>query len=251
MVYEINPVYLKSEDNLKNYIDNFHTDGKMLFDGNRNKIKLFGFEDDLFVIKSFKIPNMFNRIVYKYFRKSKARRSYEYAHLLLDREINTPIPIAYFKRFDKIGLLESYYISEYIEVKHSFNEIMASSSYLDYGDLFKQFTQFTYKLHEEGIEFLDHTQGNTLIKEVAPNRFKFFLVDLNRMRFHKKMSLSLRIRNLRKFTSNIEIIGIISDEYARLSGERKATVFEALWKHICSFNIYYKRRIKIKNLLKR
>src|SRR5690606_8632600 len=120
MVYEINPAYLKSRDKLKNYIGNFYTDGKLLFDGSRNKIKLFESGGDLIAIKSFKIPNTFNRIVYKYFRKSKARRSYEYAHFFLEHNIDTPIPIAYFKRFDKIGLLESYYISEYIEVKHSF-----------------------------------------------------------------------------------------------------------------------------------
>lgn len=37
MVYEINPAYLKSKDKLKNYIENFYTDGKLLFDGSRNK----------------------------------------------------------------------------------------------------------------------------------------------------------------------------------------------------------------------
>jgi hypothetical protein len=41
------------------------------------------------------VPHLINKIVYKKFRKSKARRSYEYATLLLDKGIGTPQPIAF------------------------------------------------------------------------------------------------------------------------------------------------------------
>ena len=56
----------------------------------RNIIKLFELEGKTVNVKSFKIPNLVNKIAYKYFRKSKARRSFEYATLLFEKAICIP-----------------------------------------------------------------------------------------------------------------------------------------------------------------
>jgi hypothetical protein len=80
------------------FIKEFNSDSGTLFgDGQRNKIKLFELEGNTINIKSFKIPNLINKIVYKYFRKSKARRSFEFATILLENKIGTPQPIAYYE----------------------------------------------------------------------------------------------------------------------------------------------------------
>ena len=73
-------------------------------DGKRNKIKLFDLERTQINIKSFKVPNLINTIAYKYFRKSKARRSFEFANILLENKIGTPQPIAYFENSNFLGL---------------------------------------------------------------------------------------------------------------------------------------------------
>ena len=96
-------------------IGNFTTTGILFGDGQRNKIKLFELEGKTINIKSFKIPNLKNKIAYKYFRKSKARRSFEFATILLEKGIGTPQPIAYFENHDFIGLKDSYYISEHLQ----------------------------------------------------------------------------------------------------------------------------------------
>jgi len=45
--------------------------------GTRNVIKIVTVEGEDLNIKAFKIPNIVNQIAYGFFRKSKARRSFE------------------------------------------------------------------------------------------------------------------------------------------------------------------------------
>jgi len=61
----------------------------------RNTIKIFDLGDEKWNVKSFQVPHLINRFAYKYVRKSKARRSFEHAEILLDKGIKTPKPIAY------------------------------------------------------------------------------------------------------------------------------------------------------------
>ncbi|MAP53765.1 MAG: Kdo domain containing protein, partial [Altibacter sp.] len=91
-------------------ITHFETRGTLLGDGERNTIKLFNLDELTVNVKSFKRPNLINRIAYRYFRKSKAERSYTYANTLLEKGIGTPQPIAYFENRDLLGLKDSYYV---------------------------------------------------------------------------------------------------------------------------------------------
>ena len=78
----------------------------------RNEIRIINFEDIEFVVKSFKIPHLLNRVVYTFFRDSKAKRSYTYSIKLGNF---APNPIGY-KIYKKFGLIEeSYFISEKFE----------------------------------------------------------------------------------------------------------------------------------------
>ena len=61
-------------------INNFNSEGILFGNGKRNKIKIFDLDGTAVNIKSFKIPNLINMIDYKFFRKSKPKRSYAYAH---------------------------------------------------------------------------------------------------------------------------------------------------------------------------
>ena len=116
--------------------------------------------------------------------------------------------------------------------------------------ILKQFTQFSYNLHEKGIEFIDNTSGNTLIKKTANDVYKFYLVDLNRMNFHLKMSFESRIKNLAKLTSNEFIIVEISKEYAKLSGYDFQIVNEALTKYSVKFQERFIKKRMLKRKLK-
>jgi hypothetical protein len=230
-----------------NLIKEFNSDlGTVFGNGNRNSIKLFELEGKTINIKSFKVPHLINKIIYKNFRKSKARRSYEYATILLDEGIGTPQPIAFLEKFNSIGLQDSYYVSEHLDAELTFRELVEIPDYPDHENILRQFTRFSFGLHEKGIEFMDHSPGNTLIKKVADNQYQFFLVDLNRMNFHESMDFEMRMKNLSRLTPKKEMIRVMSDEYAKPYKKSIKEVFDNLWHYTCEFQEKHQRKRKLK-----
>ncbi|MDI5887834.1 lipopolysaccharide kinase InaA family protein [Flavobacterium yafengii] len=248
MLIHIDPKFQKYISELNTIIENFDSSGYLFGDGQRNKIKLFDLEGKKMNIKSFKIPNLINKIAYKYFRKSKARRSFEYATNLLEKGIGTPQPIAFFENYSWLGLKESYYASEHLQAELTFRELVEIPDYPEHATILRQFTRFSFNLHEKGIEFLDHSPGNTLIKKVSEKQYEFFLVDLNRMNFHAEMDVNMRMKNLSRLTPKKEMIEIMSEEYAKLYNKSFKEVFDTMWYYTCEFQEKYhrKRRLKAK-----
>ncbi len=239
------------QDKILTLIKGFDSiDGRPLGDGKRNRIKIFNLDNEEINIKSFKVPNLINKIVYKYFRKSKARRSFEYANDLLKNEIGTPYPIAFHEEYSIFGLEKSYYVSEHLETELTFRELVTIPNYPDHENILRKFTKFSFDLHEKGIEFLDHSPGNTLIKKVGEGQYDFFLVDLNRMNFHPTMNFESRMKNLRRLTPKQEMIVIMSSEYSKWYNKSEAVIFDALWKQTTEFQKKFARKKRIKKKLK-
>lgn len=241
-------VVFKKED-IISCINSFDKKGELLYGGTRNAIKLFEIDNNLVNIKSFKTPNLINKIAYKYLRKSKARRSFEYATSLLDMGIGTPQPIAYFENYSWLGLKDSYYISEHLQAKLTFRELVEIADYPHHDAILRQFTKFSFDLHEKGIEFLDHSPGNTLVKKRAHGNYDFFLIDLNRMNFHEKMDFDSRMKNLSRLVTKKEMISIMSEEYAVLYHKSYSEVFEKLWHYTTDFQEKFWRKRKMKKKL--
>ncbi|KIC01472.1 Kdo domain containing protein [Flavobacterium sp. JRM] len=250
MNFKINPVFANETTSILDKIKAFNSSGTLLGNGQRNVIKLFDLNDKVVNIKSFKIPNLINKIAYKYFRKSKARRSFEYATILLEKGIGTPLPIAYLENYNWLGLRDSYYASEHLITELTFRELVEIPDYPDHENILRQFTRFSFGLHEKGIEFLDHSPGNTLIKKNADGNYSFFLVDLNRMEFHDSMSFEMRMKNLCRLTPVKEMVAVMSNEYAKLYGESEQKIFDTLWKYTSDFQEHFYRKKRLKKKLK-
>ena len=91
-------------------IRNFERSGQILFEGKRNIIKIFEYRSLTINVKSFRVPIFINGFIYKNFRKSKAKRSFENAKILISKGIGTPKPIAFYEKLNWLSLRESYYI---------------------------------------------------------------------------------------------------------------------------------------------
>jgi hypothetical protein len=234
------------------FIEEFNSSiGELFGNGDRNKIKLFDLNGKTINIKSFKIPNIVNKIAYKYFIKSKARRSFEYANILLEKGIGTPHPIAFLENFNSLGLKDSYYVSEHLVTELTYRELVEIPDYPDHDNILKQFTKFTFDLHERGVEFLDHSPGNTLIKKVNENQYEFFLVDLNRMNFYESMSFEQRMNNFRRLTPRKDMIEVMSNEYAKFYTEKtEAEIFETMWHATTHFQEEFTKKKRLKKKLK-
>lgn len=241
--------FLKQKDAIKDCIVNFDAKGTEFINGKRNKIKLFELGGITANIKSFKVPNIINQVAYTFFRHSKARRSYEFATILIEKGIGTPQPIGYFENFKGV-LYDSYYVSEQLNADLTFRELTTDLNYPDHDKILRQFTQFSFNLHQNGIEFLDHTPGNTLIKKREDGNYDFFLVDLNRMQFHKSMTLEQRIKNLSKLTPNRALVEVMSNEYAKLYGKSYEEILKMMIAETEAFRDRFYRKKRIKKQLK-
>lgn len=227
---------------------NFGKLGTVLGDQKRNEIRVVDFENTKLNIKSFKKPGVINKLVYGFFRKSKAERSYKYASLLKEKNIGTPEPIAYSENKDLLGLNESYYISEHINADLTFRELVKQPDFINHETILRKFVHFTHSLHENNILFNDHSPGNTLIKK-EDNQYLFYLVDLNRMTF-KSLDFSERMKNFSRLTPKKEMIEVMSDEYAQITGKDFTLVFNEMWKHTTEFQEKFARKKRLKKKFK-
>ncbi|MBL0685016.1 Kdo domain containing protein [Aquimarina mytili] len=240
----MHPAQAVFEPQIKNAIHNFDRYDDVLGEAERNVIKIVDVDDKKYTIKSFKVPNIINQIAYRFFRKSKAERSYTYANKLLDLGIDTPFPVAYDLYMSPVLFKRSYYVSELVNCDLTYRELTTDFSIPDYDNILRAFTRFTYKLHEKGINFLDHSPGNTLIKREG-KEYRFYLVDLNRMQFGK-MDFDTRIKNFVKLTIHESMIKVMSNEYAKCTGEDEKMIFDLMWKYTREFQYRFYRKIRIK-----
>ena len=240
--------FKSNEAFLDDIITNFDTKGEDFGNQDRNSLKLFKLNNLMLNVKSFRIPNIINQIAYRFFRKSKAQRSFEYAQQLQNLKIGTPQPVAFYEYKTPFLFKKSFYISQQLECDLTYRELTTDFDYPNHEEILRAFTRFTYNLHEKQVHFLDHSPGNTLIQKIDSN-YQFFLVDLNRMEF-KPLDFETRIRNFSKLTIHKSMIEIMSNEYAKCSGYEYEKVFNLMWQETEAFQEKYHRKKRLKKKLK-
>ena len=247
MKYHIAATYQDKADHILDIVTHFESRGKKFDERDRNSLKLFEVDGETINVKSFKVPNLINKIAYRYFRTSKARRSFEYANRLLENGVHTPAPIGY---FEERGLFfgRSYYVSKHLSYDLTYRELIRDSEYVGDVKLLSAFAKFTHSLHKKNIHFLDHSPGNTLIT-IKDNAYDFYLVDLNRMEFGP-MDFKTRMSNFRRLSAIESQVHVMADAYASASGEDPTLVFETMWQGIQDFQKGFHRKKRLKKKLK-
>ena len=234
----------KPYQNFQEFIENIQSyfqDNTQTIHKARNELKIINYNSIDTIVKSFKVPNILRRVVYTYFRDSKAKKSYEYSIKIKDF---TPTPIGYIEFYTN-GLIEdSYFISEKFNYDFTIREPLLEDNFKNRDEVFKQFARFTFELHQNGILHKDYSPGNILIKE-ENNSYIFKVVDINRMEF-KELSLNERLKNFNKLWAKDEYLTIMIKEYALLS---KANEDECL-SIALDYNQKHKDKINLKKRLK-
>lgn len=226
-------------------LDQFHSQaGEQVGNQDRNELKVFPFGNININIKSFKVPNFLNQIVYKWFRPSKAKRSFNHAYFLSQHGIGTPKPIAYIEESTVLFFKKSYFISEHIGGDVTYRTLVLNEDFPDRKHILQQFTIFTHLLHKNRVLFKDHSPGNTLITFDC-DQINFYLVDLNRMNF-KSLSFDERIKNFSRLSPHKEMVQIMSEQYAKCTGENYELIFNLMWKYTSEFQARYFRKKRLK-----
>ena len=245
--FVVHPHYSQLENELQKALQNFSKNDEYVTQGQRNVIKKVAIDGVTFNIKKFKTPNTFQSVVYRFLRKNKAMRSFEYAKRLIESGINTPFPVAYSESFSA-GLTDSYYISQHLDYDFDFRELIHNPKFENRDEILKQFTRFTFKLHENNVNFLDHSPGNTLIvvnKNDNP-QYEFYLIDLNRMWF-EPMNFDKRMHNFRRLWLSKKMIQVMSKEYAELYGKP----YEEVHALMSKYSRQFQKKINSKKLRRR
>ena len=194
--------------------DYFEKQGELLFAG-RNTIKRFCLEGIDVVVKRYGHITAFNRLMYSTFRKSKAMRAYQHASILRESGISTPEEMAMIETYRKGILQDCYFISAY-----SPDQSMAflrdkSFDRESMYPLIDAMVEWIVELHDKGILHQDLNVSNILYKEMPDGKFVFQVIDNNRMKFSKKPSMNMRLKNLRKLSVDMELHNYILKQYAQ------------------------------------
>ena len=213
----------------------------------RNELKIIELNGIKTVVKSFKVPHLLNRIIYTYFRKSKAYKSYHNALRLEELGISTPKPIALIEFYEAGFLGESFFVAEYFEYDFTIRTPLLEPLE-DREEIFKAFAAYTYDLHKCGVWHLDYSPGNILIKRTEEG-YQFSIVDINRMDF-RPITAMQGCENFNKLWATDEEIEIMGREYARLCGLDESVVIAEMKHHNDANKRVKNFKKRLKNLLK-
>lgn len=243
----IHPKYQNQQADILKLTHGFFDEGDLVVKGSRNTIKTNWLGREKVSIKFFKKPGALKSIIYSFFRSSKAKRSFEYANYLLEHGIATPFPVACIEERNTLGLLgNSFYICHQIEYDFTIRELIHDPKFPDRSTIIEQFTEFTFRMHQAKVNFLDHSPGNTLIVDKRNGKYDFYLVDLNRMEF-AELSIEQRMDNFKKMWLSKQMLKTVAKKYAELSGQPE----EKLHQLLLETSSQFKRKITKKKYLKR
>lgn len=238
----LNPKYKTLEKTIEEIPSLFSKSGSCIYEG-RNTIKVFDVDGYKINVKAFKRPNAINKFVYGNFRPSKAKRSFEYATILLEKQINTPEPIAYVEERNGVIFSNSYYICIHEQFDGMMREFQ-KGKLEGRESLLDQFALFTANMHNQKVLHLDYSPGNILYK-AEDSKYSFYLVDLNRMYFGD-VSIEQGCKNFCRLWGNNEMITYIAKQYAKYRGFESQKCIELTLKYHTRFWIKFTKRHKAK-----
>jgi len=249
MKFVLNPKY----ENLRNFIEKipitFYKQGNII-QAKRNLIKSWNINDLNLNIKCYHKPIFINRIVYSYFRNTKASKAYKNAFLLLEKGFNTPEPIAYIEQY-KNGLLTlSYFISMQLTQVHEIREYYFTKGIKSEIPILTAFAHYTAQLHDNEILHLDYSPGNILITGDKPDKYDFSLVDINRMKFGK-VDIRNGCRNFCRLFEYDEAAVFIAKEYAKSRNLNEQECIKLVLKYKHAFERKKKRKSRLKRFFKK
>lgn len=206
----INPAYQRHEEFIMSLPQIFEKEGRTIYKA-RNEIKVFEINGVELNVKRYKVPALFNRVVYHFIRQPKAVRAYEYALRLILKGIMTPIPVAYIL-FSKYGLIsDSYFISTQSSYKplYEVGQLPVEGNEL----VFRALGHYMAQLHEAEVYHADFSPGNVLYSRFW-GEVRFSLVDINRMRFGP-VSLKRGCANFARLWGREAAFHIMAEAYAK------------------------------------
>ena len=186
-------------------------EGEVIYKG-RNELRCFSYGGKEFIVKSFRRPHFINRLVYGFFRPSKASRAYQNAIKLMELGVGTPVPVAYIDICSNLLFDKSYLITLKSECSHVYVELF-QKDFKEEEQVLREIGRVTAIMHNKGYVHKDYGCGNILF-ENTPEGVKIEMVDLNRMYFGK-VDIKMGCKNFERLPCTPQMHKWIAQEYAK------------------------------------
>lgn len=210
----INPDFKDLEYFVRSLPVIFESSGTIIHKG-RNELKEFEYNGRKLVVKSYQMPHLINRIVYNFFRASKACRSYRYAEMLRTIGVGSPTPIGYYSVSTWFLFGKSYFVSLKSDCPYTYRDF-SLRTFFRQDEILRNIARVTAVLHDHGFLHKDYSAGNILFDDTSDD-IRIEIVDLNRMRFGK-VSMEEGCKNFERLPGTNEMFEVIADEYASQRG---------------------------------
>lgn len=221
----------------------FDAGGAWLHKG-RNAVKRFDVGGTAVVAKRYRRHDAFKRLVYSFFRRSKAERSFVNAERLLSLGYATPGPVAFVHVWCGRWLVQCYYVC-LLTTDEPVRGPLIDTTPFDRA-LAGAYARYVARMHGDGVLHKDLNPTNVLYCHKSDG-FSFTLIDINRMRFYNNPVPKRRaMHNLTLFWWLSPVYRYILQVYARERGWS-----EADQRHAIDVKIRHDRYWRRKKALKR
>ncbi len=153
------------------------------------------------------------------FRKSKAQRSFEAAEMLTSNAVATPVPIAFVESRKGSRLVESYYLSQFLQDSVNLQQALLTLLHeggtgSEFMDLLGVVAKECRRMHDAGFMHYDLGNQNILLREhKRRNWIMAGIIDLNRGRILDQLSLAQRARDLSRLNIPSNLMLMFLDLY--------------------------------------
>ena len=208
---------------------------KVLKKGPKSSIYLFlaiiGGKKTYLCIKHYKSQGKVNALK-GFFNPSRAVNSLKAAETLRGLKIKTATPLAVIEKRKCFLLEESFLIMENISshlgvpeyIEQNFSHPLSKNQVERKRAFIKEFAHFLIDVHDQGTYQHDFKTTNIFVEENSAKKIFFWLIDLDHVRFKKRVSTGMKIINLVQINTSIPSAITITDRlrfFHYYTGEKK------------------------------
>lgn len=206
----------------------FDKEGLCIYKG-RNELKEYEVGGYRVVVKSYRRPHFLNRIIYTWFRASKAERAYRYAELFRANGIGSPAPVAFYTYGKGLLFDKGYYVCLKSGCPYTYRDFK-THTFPRYREILEAIARMTARIHACGYLHKDYSAGNILFRD-DKDQIEVEVIDLNRMSFGK-VDVEKGCKNFERLPGTDEMLSILANTYAAERGFDPSMCFRLMKQYI-------------------
>lgn len=239
----IHPEFVDAADFITQLPRLFEQEGELLYES-RNLVKRYRVNGKEMVVKKYKQPNILQRVVYTFFKKSKAERAYLFAGMLRERGFDTPHEIAYIEQKKNGLFLDGYFISLNCD-DPPLSELLRKRDF-DRRPADK-LAAYMVQLHQKGALHGDLNLTNILYHTDEKGNYEFTLIDTNRSKFKSSPTQQECLENLKRLTHSKALLRYIVFQYATIRGWNARECALKVFRYLLLFEHKRKRKRRLQS----